>query len=58
MRMGFDHLYAAEHSADSDRDAMLRRYGNQYLPNIGRKLVCRYGNAEGNRVLVGRLGRN
>ncbi len=46
------------HTTWLNKEAVLRRYGNQYLQNIGRKLVCRCGNAEGNRVLVGQLGRD
>lgn len=46
------------HTAWLDKASVVRRYGNQYLQNMGRKLVCRCGNKDGNRVLVGTLGRD
>lgn len=46
------------HIAWLDRKEVVRRIGNQYLHNIGGKLVCRCGNREGNTVLVGTLGRD
>ena len=41
-----------------DRGKLIRRYGNQFLQHLGPKLVCRCGNREGNRVLLGTLGRD
>jgi len=46
------------HTAWLDKAAVTRRIGNHYLLNIGPKLVCRCGNAKGNKVLVGTLGRD
>lgn len=46
------------HTAWLDKASVIRRYGNQYLQNMGRKPVCRCGNKNGNRVLVGKLGRD
>ncbi len=41
-----------------DRSKVMRRYGDQCLQDIGAKLVCRCGNRQGNKVLVGTLGRD
>lgn len=41
-----------------DKAAVVRRYRDQYLHNVGAKLVCRCGNADGNVVMVGTLGRD
>jgi uncharacterized cysteine cluster protein YcgN (CxxCxxCC family) len=46
------------HTAWLDGKKVIQRIGNQYLHNIGGKLVCRCGNRHGNKVLVGTLGRN
>lgn len=43
------------HTSWLDKAAVVRRYRDQYLHNL--KLVCRCGNAVGNRVLVGVMGR-
>ena len=44
------------HIAWLDRDKVFRKIGNQFLRNL--KLVCRCGNRDGNKVLIGRLGRD
>lgn len=41
-----------------DKSAFIQRYGNQYLRYMGSKLRCTCGNREGNRVLIGKLGRD
>ena len=41
-----------------DKGLVMRRYGNQFLRNLPGRLVCGCGNAKGNRVLVGTLGRD
>lgn len=46
------------HIAWLDKTAVVRRCGNQYLSSLPAKLVCRCGNADDNRVLVGALGRD
>jgi len=46
------------HTAWLDKASVIRRCGNQYLQNMGGKLVCRCGNRTGNSVLVGTLGRD
>ena len=46
------------HTAWLDKAAIVRRYGNQYLNNMSDRLVCQCGNAAGNAVLVGTLGRD
>jgi hypothetical protein len=49
---------ACGHIAWFDHRAVLRRWGNQYLLNLPRRLVCHCGNRRDNKVLVGRLGRD
>lgn len=46
------------HTAWLDPKKVTRHAGNHYLMNVGRRLVCRCGNREGNTVLVGTLGRD
>lgn len=41
-----------------DKRAIVDRYGNQYLKYMGSKLKCTCGNRDGNRVLIGKLGRD
>jgi hypothetical protein len=41
-----------------DKSKILRRFGNDYLHNLGHRLVCRCGNRQDNRLLIGRLGRD
>lgn len=41
-----------------DKQQVIQRFGNQYLHNMGAKLVCLCGNKRGNKVLLGRLGRD
>lgn len=40
-----------------DKAAIIQHHGNQYLSNLGSRLRCECGNKEGNKVLVGKLGR-
>lgn len=46
------------HTEWLDKNKVVRRFGNHYLQNMGGKLVCRCGNRQGNKVLVGTLGRD
>ncbi|MCM2497340.1 hypothetical protein [Neorhizobium galegae] len=41
-----------------DKAAITQHHGNQYLSNLGSRLRCECGNKEGNKVLVGKLGRD
>jgi hypothetical protein len=41
-----------------DKKAVERQIGNHYLMNVRQKLTCQCGNKEGNRVLIGKLGRD
>lgn len=48
---------ACGHIGWLDMDAVLRRYGDQYLMNLRGKFRCACGNKVGNSVLIGRLPR-
>jgi hypothetical protein len=40
-----------------DKRTVEREWGNQYLLNLRHRLRCKYGNKEGNTVLIGKLPR-
>jgi hypothetical protein len=43
------------HTAWLDKRKVVQSYGKRYLQNVGHRLVCRCGNREDNKVLIGRL---